>query len=65
VAAPQRGFGARVIELAERLAAWSETPDGLTCTFLSPAHRRVAKELAGWMRAAGMTTDIDAVGASR
>jgi hydantoinase/carbamoylase family amidase len=62
VAAPQRGFGARAIELAERLAAWSETPDGLTCTFSSPAHRRVAEELAGWMSAAGMTTHIDAVG---
>ncbi len=62
MAAPQGGFGARVIELAERLAAWSETPDELTCTFLSPAHRRVAEELAGWSRAAGMTTHLDAVG---
>lgn len=62
MAAPQGTFGARVIELAEQLAAWSDAADGLTCTFLSPAHRRVAHELAGWMRAAGMATQIDTVG---
>jgi beta-ureidopropionase / N-carbamoyl-L-amino-acid hydrolase len=55
-------FGARVLALADRLAAWSETGDGLTCTYLSAAHRAVAQELACWMEEAGMTSSIDAVG---
>jgi hydantoinase/carbamoylase family amidase len=55
-------FGARVLALADRLAAWSETDDGLTCTYLSAAHRAVAQELARWMDEAGMASSIDAVG---
>src|SRR5271166_937962 len=55
-------FGAQVLALADRLAAWSETGDGLTCTYLSAAHRAVAQELARWMAEAGMTASIDAVG---
>jgi hydantoinase/carbamoylase family amidase len=59
VAAPK--FGERVMALADRLAAWSETPDGLTCTFLSPAHRAVARELAVLMANAGLAAEIDTV----
>jgi N-carbamoyl-L-amino-acid hydrolase len=55
-------FGARVLALADRLAAWSETDDRLTCTYLSAAHRAVAQELARWMEEAGMTASIDALG---
>jgi beta-ureidopropionase / N-carbamoyl-L-amino-acid hydrolase len=55
-------FGPRVLELADHLAQWSETEDSLTCTYLTPAHRRVAAELRGLMAAAGMATEIDAVG---
>jgi allantoate deiminase/N-carbamoyl-L-amino-acid hydrolase len=55
-------FGARLIALAERLAERSDTPDGLTCTYMTPAHRAVAAELEGLMRAAGMTAEIDGVG---
>ena len=47
--------------LADRLAAWSETPDGLTCTYLSPAHRAVASELAALMANAGLAVEIDPV----
>src|SRR5215470_732058 len=54
-------FGKRIMELAERLAQWSEIPDGLTCTYLSPAHRSVAAEIHNWMRQAGLITEIDAV----
>jgi len=54
-------FGERILALADRLATFSETPDGLTCTYLSPAHRAVASELAALMKAAGMTVEIDAV----
>ena len=54
-------FGKRIMELADRLAQWSESPDGLTCTYLSPAHRSVAAEIADLMRSAGLLTQIDAV----
>src|SRR3989442_6950250 len=55
-------FGPRIMELAERVAQWSESPDRLTCTFLSPAHRSVAAELFRWMRQAGLHVEIDAIG---
>jgi N-carbamoyl-L-amino-acid hydrolase len=58
----QGAFGARIMELADRLAKWSDSPDGLTCTYLSSAHRAVAAEILGWLRRAGLTADIDAVG---
>src|ERR1700750_3227984 len=54
------GFGKRIMELADRLAQWSEVPDGLTCTYLSPAHRSVAAEIRDLMRQAGLTAAIDA-----
>jgi len=49
------------MELADRLAQWSESPDGLTCTYLSPAHRSVAAEIRNWMREAGLITEVDEV----
>ena len=55
-------FGSRIMELADQLARWSETADGLTCTFLSPAHRSVAFQLRDRMREAGLITEIDAIG---
>ena len=55
-------FGTLILELADRLAAHSEMTGGLTCTYLSPAHRAVAKELQGLMQQAGLDTTIDAVG---
>ena len=60
--AAEGSFGERIVALAERLAKWSETLDGLTCTYLTPAHRAVATELQKWMRVAGMSAEIDAVG---
>jgi N-carbamoyl-L-amino-acid hydrolase len=36
--------------------------DGLTCTYLTEAHRQAAASLRDWMHAAGMTAEIDAVG---
>jgi hydantoinase/carbamoylase family amidase len=61
-AAGQDAFGKRIIDLAARLAQWSESADGLTCTYLTPPHRAVAAELRDLMRAAGMTAEIDGVG---
>src|SRR5712671_4345743 len=54
-------FGNRIMGLADRLAQWSENADGLTCTYLSPAHRSVAAEIGDLMRRAGLLTEIDAV----
>src|ERR1700689_4702093 len=55
-------FGARILTLSDRLARFSENANGLTCTFMSPAHREAAAELCKWMTAAGMTAHIDVVG---
>jgi N-carbamoyl-L-amino-acid hydrolase len=59
--AEQAMFGTKIMALADRLAQWSEVPDGLTCTYLSPAHRSVAAEIRDLMRQAGLTADIDAI----
>ncbi|HEY7661911.1 MAG TPA: allantoate amidohydrolase [Xanthobacteraceae bacterium] len=55
-------FGARIMALADRLAQWSESPDGLTCTYLSPAHRAVAGDIRELFRQAGLSPEIDDVG---
>ncbi|MBV8791926.1 MAG: hydantoinase/carbamoylase family amidase, partial [Pseudolabrys sp.] len=55
-------YGRRIMELSDYLAQWSETPSGLTCTYLSQAHRAVANALASLMKKAGLETHIDAVG---
>jgi hydantoinase/carbamoylase family amidase len=55
-------FGARILDLSAQLARWSELPDGLICTYMSPAHKAVAAQLRDWMRAAGLEAKIDAVG---
>lgn len=44
---------ANVMRWADVLAAHSDHPDHLTCTYLTPAHRAVAHQLAQWMREAG------------
>ena len=59
--APDLNFGPRISELAERLAVYSELPGALACTYLTPAHRATANELAQWMRDAGMAVEIDGV----
>jgi allantoate deiminase len=54
--------GERIMAHADALARCSEQPDGLTRVFLSREHR-AANELAlGWMREAGMTARVDAMG---
>jgi hydantoinase/carbamoylase family amidase len=59
---PSPDFGKHIMTLADHLATFSETPDDLTCTYLSPAHRNVAGELVALMKHAGLATEIDAVG---
>jgi hydantoinase/carbamoylase family amidase len=55
-------FGARILELSDHLAQWTETPHGLSCTFLSSAHCAVANEVKALMIGASMEAHIDAVG---
>jgi hydantoinase/carbamoylase family amidase len=55
-------LGAHILELADRLAAHSDLPGALSCTYLTLAHRASAKDLAQWMQAAGMAVSIDGVG---
>jgi len=58
----QLRFGPQVMQWAETLAQWSDDGDGLTCAYMTDAHRKTAAQLAEWMREAGMTVQIDAVG---
>ena len=55
-------FGNTIIEWSETIGAWSDDEDGLTCAYMTAAHRKTAEQLATWMRAAGMQVEIDAVG---
>jgi N-carbamoyl-L-amino-acid hydrolase len=55
-------FGATILKMAHELAQFSETPGALTCTYFSPAHKAVAAQLRDWMHAAGLRSEIDAVG---
>ena len=53
-ASERSAFGGRVLALADHLAQFSESSNGLTCTYLSHAHRAVAGELATLMAKAGL-----------
>jgi beta-ureidopropionase / N-carbamoyl-L-amino-acid hydrolase len=55
-------FGAKILGAAHELAQWTELPEGLMCTYFSPAHKAAAAQLRDWMTAAGLTAAIDAVG---
>lgn len=56
-------YGDPVMACAETLAQWSDHPDNLTCTYLTPAHRATARQLETWMQEAGFdTVRCDAVG---
>jgi len=55
--------GEQVWDWAEQLAAHSDTPEQLTVTYLTPAHRACAAQLQAWMQDAGFDeVQIDAVG---
>ena len=54
-------FGSRILDAAERLAGWSDAPAGLSCTYLGPAHRAVARALCAAMTQAGLAAEIDGV----
>jgi len=51
-----------VMRRCAELARITDEPGQLTRTFASPAMRRANKLVGAWMRAAGMTTRVDAIG---
>ena len=55
-------LGETIVARIDALAAISETPDAITRIFLSPQHRAAAEILMAWMREAGMTAHLDAIG---
>src|SRR5207237_303530 len=55
-------LGRGIIAMADELARLSDRPDGLSCAYLTPAHRATAALLRDWMLAAGLEAEIDAVG---
>ena len=55
-------MGLDVMAWCEELSQWSDDEAGLTCAYLTDSHQKVAAQIAAWMRAAGLTVSIDAVG---
>jgi beta-ureidopropionase / N-carbamoyl-L-amino-acid hydrolase len=58
----EESAGRQCMAMAEKLARFSEQPDGLTCSYLTDAHRATAAQIKDWMLAAGLETELDAVG---
>jgi hydantoinase/carbamoylase family amidase len=54
--------GNAILERVERLGRHSDANDNYTRTFLTPAHRAAAEQIADWMREAGMSVRTDAIG---
>jgi allantoate deiminase len=60
---PERSsLGEEIVARIDRLAGISETPDHLTRIFLTAEHRAAADLLLDWMREAGMSAHLDAIG---
>jgi allantoate deiminase len=55
-------FGDEIVERINQLGAISETPDHLARIFLTPEHRTAADLILSWMREAGMSPHLDAIG---
>ena len=55
-------FGTAILDRVARLGRHSDSPDHYTRTYLTPAHRAAAREIAQWMEEAGMQVRVDAVG---
>jgi allantoate deiminase len=59
---PLDDHAARAAAMLAELARISDAPDNLTRLYLSPAHRRAAERVCGWMAEAGARASIDAAG---
>jgi allantoate deiminase len=55
-------LGEEIVARIDQLAAISEAPEHLARIYLTPEHRRAADLLLSWMREAGMSAHLDAVG---
>jgi len=55
-------LGNAVMAWSETIGAWSDDEDGLTCAYMTAAHRKTAQQLQAWMNEAGMQAHIDAAG---
>ncbi|NYH99906.1 Zn-dependent hydrolase [Cupriavidus plantarum] len=55
-------LGQTILDHASALARFSDMEDGLTCAFLTPAHRATQAQLVKWMEDAGMQVRIDPIG---
>src|SRR6201991_2457168 len=55
-------LGEQIVGRINRLAAISEVPDNITRIFLTPQHRTAADLIMDWMREAGMSAHLDAIG---
>jgi allantoate deiminase len=55
-------LGEEIVARIHELAAISETPEHLARIYLTPEHRRAADLLLSWMREAGMSVHVDAIG---
>ncbi|SCB34692.1 Zn-dependent hydrolase [Cupriavidus alkaliphilus] len=55
-------LGDTILAHADELARFSDMEGGLTCAYLTPAHRAAQAMLAQWMEAAGMQVRTDAIG---
>lgn len=55
-------LGSTIVTRINQLAAISASPEQLERIFLSPEHRTAADQLLGWMREAGMSAHLDAIG---
>jgi allantoate deiminase len=63
VAAPENlSLGEEIVERIRQLGAISETPEHLTRIYLTTEHRAAAELILGWMRSAGMSAHLDAIG---
>src|ERR1700733_4646108 len=55
-------MGPDICRRIDELAAISESPDNLTRVFLSPEQARASDLVLSWMRDAGMSANVDAIG---
>jgi len=55
-------FGNTIMAWSDVIGAWSNEDNGLTCAYMTDAHRKTAHQLATWMCEAGMQVEIDAIG---
>jgi allantoate deiminase len=63
VAGPRSSsLGDEIVARIHQLGAISETPEHLARIFLTPEHRRAADLILNWMREAGMSAHLDAIG---